>query len=116
MVSVIEELDLSNVTLAGESIGATLALTSSVDLGQRVHRIVAFNTYDFADGLKRASRFAHLVAGSIEAPVVGPTVARLENRRVLRVSSAADSATPVICPPTTSLSSLASADAPDTQK
>jgi pimeloyl-ACP methyl ester carboxylesterase len=84
MVRVIEELDLSNVTLAGESIGATLALTASVELGDRVRRVVAFNTYDFADGVKRASLFARLVAGSIEAPVVGPIFARLENSLILR--------------------------------
>ena len=84
IVRVVEELDLSNVTLAGESMGATLALTSSVDLGDRVRRVVAFNTYDFADGLKRASPFARLVVASIEAPVVGLIVARLENRYILR--------------------------------
>ena len=83
IVRVVEELDLSELTLAGESMGATLALTASVDLGDRVRRVVAFNTYDFADGLKRASLFARLVAGSIEAPVVGPIVARLENRQIL---------------------------------
>jgi pimeloyl-ACP methyl ester carboxylesterase len=82
-VRVVEELDLSDLTLAGESMGATLALTVSVDLGERLRRIVAFNAYDFAGGVKRASLFARLVAGSIEAPVVGPMVARLENRRIL---------------------------------
>ena len=84
VVRVVGDLDLCDVTLAGESIGATLSLTASVDLGDRVRRIVAFNTYDFADGLKRASLFARLVAGGIEAPVVGPIVARLENRQILR--------------------------------
>jgi pimeloyl-ACP methyl ester carboxylesterase len=84
VVRVVEELDLSELTLAGESMGATLALTASVELGDRVRRVVAFNTYDFADGVKRASLFARLVAGSIEAPVVGPIVARLENRHILR--------------------------------
>ena len=58
IVRVVEELDLSGLTLAGESMGATLALTASVDLGGRVRRIVALNTYDFADGVKRASLFA----------------------------------------------------------
>jgi pimeloyl-ACP methyl ester carboxylesterase len=84
MVGVVEELDLSNVTLAGESMGATLALSASVELGERVRRVVAFNTYDFADGLKRASLFSRLVVGSIEAPVVGLVVARLENKYILR--------------------------------
>jgi pimeloyl-ACP methyl ester carboxylesterase len=84
VVRVVEELDLSNLTLAGESMGATLALTASVELGGRVRRVVALNTYDFADGLKRASPFARLVVGSIQAPAVGPTIARLENRQILR--------------------------------
>ncbi len=84
IVRVVEELDLSDLTLAGESIGATLALTASIDLGDRVRRVVAFNTYDFADGVKRAGLFARLVAGSIETPVIGPIVARLETKPILR--------------------------------
>jgi pimeloyl-ACP methyl ester carboxylesterase len=84
IVGVVEELDLSDVTLAGESIGATIALTASVDLGERVRRVVAFNTYDFAGGLKRAGLFARAVAGSIEVPVMGPIVARLENKQIIR--------------------------------
>ena len=83
IVRVVEQFDLSDVTLAGESIGATIALTASVDLGDHVRRVVAFNTYDFAGGLKRASLFARLVVGSIQPPVVGPMVARLENRHIL---------------------------------
>jgi pimeloyl-ACP methyl ester carboxylesterase len=84
IVRVVEELDLSELTLAGESMGGTIALTASVDLGDRARRVVAFNIYDFADGLKRASLFARLVVGSIEAPVMGPLVARLENKQILR--------------------------------
>ena len=84
IVRVVKELDLSELTLAGESIGATVALTASIDLGDRVRRTVAFNTYDFADGLKRAGPFARLVAGSIEAPVLGRIVARLENKQIIR--------------------------------
>jgi pimeloyl-ACP methyl ester carboxylesterase len=84
IVRVVEQFDLSDLTLAGESIGATIALTASVDLGERVRRVVAFNTYDFAGGLKRANLFARLVAGSIEAPVIGPIVARLENKQIIR--------------------------------
>jgi pimeloyl-ACP methyl ester carboxylesterase len=83
VVRVVDELDLSDLTLAGESLGATLALTASVDLGERVRRVVAFNAYDYAGGLKRASPFARVVVGSIEAPAVGPVVARLENRHIL---------------------------------
>jgi pimeloyl-ACP methyl ester carboxylesterase len=58
------ELDLSDLTLAGESMGATVALTASLDLGDRVRRIVAFNAYDFADGVKRANLLARVVIGT----------------------------------------------------
>ncbi|MGH2984527.1 MAG: alpha/beta fold hydrolase [Solirubrobacterales bacterium] len=84
VVRVVEDLDLSDLTLAGESMGATLSLTASVDLGERVRRIVAFNTYDFAGGVKRGNPLARLVVGSVRAPVWGPLVARLENRQILK--------------------------------
>jgi pimeloyl-ACP methyl ester carboxylesterase len=84
VVRLVEDLDLSDLTLAGESMGATLSLTASVELGDRVRRIVAFNTYDFADGIKRANLLARLVAGSIRAPVMGPIGARLETKQLLR--------------------------------
>jgi pimeloyl-ACP methyl ester carboxylesterase len=82
-VRVAEELDLSDLTLAGESMGATVALTASLDLGDRVRRIVAFNAYDFADGVKRANLLARVVIGNVRLPVWGPIFARLEEKRVL---------------------------------
>ena len=83
VVRVVEDLDLSDVTLAGESMGATLSLTASVDLGDRVRRIVAFNTYDFADGMKQANLLARLVIGNICLPGWGPIFARLESKPLL---------------------------------
>jgi pimeloyl-ACP methyl ester carboxylesterase len=83
VVKVVEDLDLSDLTLAGESMGATVSLTASVDLGDRVRRIVAFNTYDFADGLKRANLLARLVITNVRLPVWGPIGARLENKQLL---------------------------------
>jgi pimeloyl-ACP methyl ester carboxylesterase len=83
VVRVVEDLDLPGVTLAGESMGATIALTASVDLGDRVRRIVAFNTYDFDDGIKRANLLARLVIGNIRLPGWGPILARLEGKRLL---------------------------------
>jgi pimeloyl-ACP methyl ester carboxylesterase len=84
VVRVVEDLDLTGVTLAGESMGATLALTVSVDLADRVRRIVAFNTYDFADGIIRANLLARLVIGNIRLPGWGPIFARLESKPLLR--------------------------------
>jgi pimeloyl-ACP methyl ester carboxylesterase len=84
VVRVVEELDLSDLTLAGESMGATVALTASLDLGDRTRRIVAFNTYDFADGVKRANPLARAVVGNIRLPVWGPIFARLESKQILK--------------------------------
>jgi pimeloyl-ACP methyl ester carboxylesterase len=83
VVRVVEQLDLSDLTLAGESMGATLSLTASADLGGRVRRIIAVNTYDFADGIERANLLARLVAGSARAPGTGPVVTRMENKAIL---------------------------------
>jgi pimeloyl-ACP methyl ester carboxylesterase len=83
VVRVVEDLDLTDLTLAGESMGATLSLTASVELGDRVRRVVAFNTYDFDDGIKRANLLARIVVGSI-APLIGPFVAGLDNRQVFK--------------------------------
>jgi pimeloyl-ACP methyl ester carboxylesterase len=84
VVRVVEDLDLTDLTLAGESMGATLSLTASVDLGDRVRRIVAFNTYDFADGVKRANLVARVAIGGIRAPVVGPIFAGNNNRALFK--------------------------------
>ena len=85
VVRVVEDLDLSDVTLAGESMGATLALTASLDLGDRARRIVAFNTYDFADGMRRANLLARLVIGNVSLPGWGPIFGRLESKPLLKV-------------------------------
>jgi pimeloyl-ACP methyl ester carboxylesterase len=84
VVRVVEDLDLSDLTLAGESMGATLSLTASVELGDRVRRVVAFNTYDFPDGIKRANLLARLVVGNIRLPAWGRIGARLENEQLLK--------------------------------
>ena len=84
VVRVVEDLDLTDLTLAGESMGATLSLTASVELRDRVRRIVAFNTYDFADGIKRANLLARIAVSSIRVPLIGPLVAGLDDRRVFK--------------------------------
>ncbi|MFE4058974.1 alpha/beta fold hydrolase [Streptomyces sp. NPDC059096] len=78
------ELDLSDVTLVGESMGAVLALTTAADLPERVRRVVAVNAYDFPGGIARSSLLARLVVGAVLAPGVGPVVAQQEPKPVLR--------------------------------
>jgi pimeloyl-ACP methyl ester carboxylesterase len=78
------ELDLHDVTLVGESMGAVLALTTAADLPERVRRVVAVNTYDFRSGIARSSALARVVVGGVLTPGVGPVVARQEPKPVLR--------------------------------
>ena len=78
------QLDLRDVTLLGESMGATLALTAAADLPDRVRRVVAVNPYDYPGGIARSSLLARLVVTGVIAPAVGPLLARLEPKPVMR--------------------------------
>ncbi|MEV7735385.1 alpha/beta hydrolase [Streptomyces sp. NPDC088921] len=78
------ELDLHDVTLVGESMGAVLALTTAADLPERVRRVVAVNAYDFRDGIARSGLLARVVVGAVLTPGVGPVVAGVEPKPALR--------------------------------
>lgn len=80
----ITQLDLHDVTLLGESMGAVLALTTAADLPERVQRVVAINTYDFAGGVKRSSALARFIITGVLAPGIGPVLAGLEPKPVMR--------------------------------
>ncbi|MEW2395625.1 alpha/beta hydrolase [Streptomyces sp. NPDC046862] len=77
------ELDLHDVTLLGESMGAVLALTTAADLPERVRRVVAVNAYDFAGGIARSSLLARVVVSGVLAPGVGPVIAGVEPKPAL---------------------------------
>jgi pimeloyl-ACP methyl ester carboxylesterase len=78
------QLDLRDVTLLGESMGAVLALTTAANLPDRVRRVVAVNAYDYAGGIARSSLLARLIVTGVVAPGVGPMLARLEPKPVMR--------------------------------
>ena len=61
-------LDLRDVTLLGESMGAVLALSTAADLPERVRRVVAINPYDYADGIARSSLLARFIVTGVLAP------------------------------------------------
>jgi len=88
VIGFIETLDLSNVTLVGESIGGALALTVAATLRERVKRVFAINPYDYetryGDGIRRGNWFANFIIGSLQIPVLGAINASLENKIVLR--------------------------------
>jgi len=84
VVEFVTSLDLHDVTLAGESLGGALALLASIDLKDRVGRVVAFNSYDYPSGLERGNLFARFIISSVRAPVVGPIFALMENRPIMK--------------------------------
>ena len=80
----ITQLDLRDVTLLGESMGAVLALTTAADLPERVRRVLAINAYDYAGGIARSSLLARLIVRGVLAPGVGRLFARLEPKPIMR--------------------------------
>jgi pimeloyl-ACP methyl ester carboxylesterase len=85
IVEFVKTLELKDVTLAGESMGATVSLTASTQLEDRVRRVVAFNTYDYSKGVGRANRVASIYVGSARLPAIGPVITRMENKPVLGI-------------------------------
>jgi pimeloyl-ACP methyl ester carboxylesterase len=90
----VTQLDLRDVTLLGESMGAVLALTTAADLPDRVQRVVAVNAYDYAGGIARSGLLARLIVTGVIAPGVGPLLARLEPKPVVRAILAGGLADP----------------------
>lgn len=83
VVEFVTGMDLHDVTLAGESLGGALSLQASIDLKDRVTRVVAFNSYDYPRGLERGNWFARFIIGSVRVPVIGPVFAAMENRALM---------------------------------
>lgn len=87
VIRVIEELDLSEVTIVGESIGGALALTVAAALPQRVKQVYAINPYDYetryGDGIRRGNWLANFIIGSLQIPLLGAVNAALENKLIL---------------------------------
>jgi len=77
-------LNLHGLTLAGESLGAALALSASIDLKDRVRQVVAFNSYDYPSGLERGNLLARFIISSVRLPGLGPVVASREPRPIMR--------------------------------
>ncbi|MGX5840602.1 alpha/beta fold hydrolase [Mesorhizobium sp. ArgA1] len=87
VIGFIEKLDLTHVTLVGESIGGALALTVAAAIPGRIERVFAVNPYDYdtryGDGLRRGNWFANLIIGSLQIPGLGAFNAAIENKMVL---------------------------------
>ena len=83
VVDFIQTLGLEGVTLVGESIGATVALTVSTEIPSRIRQVIALNTYDYPQGVERANLLASVIIKVLRAPVIGPVFSKLTNRMIL---------------------------------
>ena len=84
IVSFIENLDLKNLTIAGESIGAVLAATIAKKIPSRIKKIFCFNAYDydkrFAQGVMRGNFAATFLLFHVSLPLgLGVFFAKLES-------------------------------------
>lgn len=82
----LDKLDLRDVTLAGVSIGGSLALILAARHNPRVARVIAINPYDYAKGrgLARGGLAAWLANYASLVPVIGETFMRLRNFLIVR--------------------------------
>lgn len=83
VISFMEKLNLNNVTLVGESIGAVIALTVASQIPERVKKVISSNAYDYdqryGDGVRRGNFLANFVIGQFSIPYIGAMVAMMEN-------------------------------------
>ena len=88
IVDFIKKLKIRNLTIAGESIGATLAANVSIQLPDIVKKIFLFNPYDFdsyfGEGIQRGNFFAKFILFHVGLPVVGKLFCSLENKFILK--------------------------------
>jgi pimeloyl-ACP methyl ester carboxylesterase len=78
------QLDLRDVTLLGESMGAVLSLTTAADIPDLIRRVVAINPYDYRGGILRSSLLARFIITGVLAPGIGPILARQEPKPIMR--------------------------------
>ncbi len=84
IIDLINKLGLKNITLVGESIGATLSLTIAASISNKIKQVIAVNTYDYetryADGIRRGNFIANFMMWNYSIPINGAIFAALENR------------------------------------
>ena len=84
----ITKLDLSDVTIAGESIGGILPITVSLKIPNRIKKLLCFNPYDydtkFAEGIRRGNFFANFILFHVGLPIIGSFFSMLENKFILK--------------------------------
>ena len=97
----LDTLDLRDVTLAGVSIGGSLALLLAAKRNSRVARVIAINPYDYAKarGIARGGLAGWLVTYTSLIPFIGETITRLRNSVVVNGAFRGGVADPNNIPP-----------------
>lgn len=82
----LEQMDIYNAIVCGESIGGTIALVLAAQHNPRVQQAIAINPYDYDSGrgLRRSSWIANLIFGLNDFPLVGSTVQRLRQYQIFQ--------------------------------
>jgi pimeloyl-ACP methyl ester carboxylesterase len=78
--------DVRDAVVAGESIGASIALGLAAQRNPRVRRVIALNPYDYGrrGGIRRSSLLANAVFTAMLWPGIGPVIAGVRHPAVLR--------------------------------
>jgi pimeloyl-ACP methyl ester carboxylesterase len=97
----LEALDLRHVTVAGVSIGGSIALIVASRQNPRVERVIAINPYDYAKGrgMARSSLAGRMVTYTALIPFIGETVMRTRNSMVMKMIFEGGVADPNSIPP-----------------
>ena len=83
---VLDECDLHEAVVVGESIGGAIGLGLAARGHPRVARVVALNPYDYGlrGGIRRSSPLANVLFTAMLWPAAGPIVARAGTKGILR--------------------------------
>ena len=82
----LDQLDIKDAVVVGESIGGAIALLLAARRNRRVRGVVAVNPYDYdgGRGIRRSSALANLLFGVNNVPVLGATVTRLRQYPIVK--------------------------------
>ncbi len=83
----LEQVNVENATVVGESIGGSIALLLAARHNPRVQRVIAVNPYDYDQGrgLRRSSAIANVLFGLNDVPLLGSTFTRFRQYPVFRM-------------------------------
>ena len=84
--ALLDDLNVADAIVAGESIGASIGLGLAARHSSRVAGVVALNPYDYGrwGGIRRSSAVGNIVFTTMLLPVIGPVVAQAGTKGVLR--------------------------------